>query len=488
MIENDELPDGWANASVASLIAADGLFSDGDWIESKDQDPNGSIRLLQLADIGDGVLIDKSKRFINEEMFGLLRCKEVLEGDVLIARMPDPLGRACLAPKLKQKSITVVDVAILRPGKLSVSPRWLMHSINSPQVRAHIEIESSGTTRKRIARGKLAEMELPIAPLTEQKRIADKLEVVLGRVDACRARLDRVHDHIKRFRQSVIAAATSGKLTEDWREENPAIQTASDLLLRIQDARKRLWRGAYKAPSEINEIFARRPPATWCVASMDSLMLLITSGSRDWSKYYNVDGYAVFVMAQNVRPLRFDSLPVIRVAPPVGDRDKARSEIKKDDLLVTIVGANTGDVCRVPADFPDYYVCQSVALLRPAVPETSRYIEYFLGSEEHGREQFNEFGYGQGRPHLSFDQLRSTAVFLPPLSEQKEIVRRVEALFTMADRIEARLNTARAQVERLTPATLKKAFCGGLVRQDPNDEPASMLLERLNSKSRKRLA
>ena len=93
-----ELPQGWATAVLSDLIARDGVFSDGDWVESKDQDPHGSIRLLQLADIGDGGFLDKSNRFINEQKFDQLRCTELLEGDVLIARMPDPLGRACLAP------------------------------------------------------------------------------------------------------------------------------------------------------------------------------------------------------------------------------------------------------------------------------------------------------------------------------------------------------------------------------------------------------
>jgi type I restriction enzyme S subunit len=127
-----ELPQGWATAFLADLIVHDGEFSDGDWVESKDQDPNGSIRLLQLADIGDGVFLDKSNRFINEQKFDQLRCTEVLEGDVLVARMPDPLGRACLAPRLLQRCITVVDVAIVRPGHQSVHPAWLMHFLNTP--------------------------------------------------------------------------------------------------------------------------------------------------------------------------------------------------------------------------------------------------------------------------------------------------------------------------------------------------------------------
>lgn len=124
------LPLGWAVATVEQLIATDGVFSDGDWIESKDQDPEGAIRLLQLADIGDGYFLNKSNRFINSDVFQALKCTEVFEGDVLVARMPDPLGRACLAPKLDQRCITVVDVAILRPGASSVNPAWLMHFIN----------------------------------------------------------------------------------------------------------------------------------------------------------------------------------------------------------------------------------------------------------------------------------------------------------------------------------------------------------------------
>lgn len=101
-----ELPKGWALSSLNDLISIDGLFSDGDWIESKDQDPDGENRLLQLADIGDGVFIDKSSRFVNNEKFRLLNCTELLEGDLLIARMPDPLGRACLMPRMTQRCLT----------------------------------------------------------------------------------------------------------------------------------------------------------------------------------------------------------------------------------------------------------------------------------------------------------------------------------------------------------------------------------------------
>ena len=171
----NELPEQWSMATLSSLVAYDGILSDGDWVESKDQDPNGSIRLLQLADIGDGVFLNKSQRFVNGHKFEELRCTEVYEGDVLVARMPHPLGRACLMPKLPQRCITVVDVAVIRPGSNSVLPQWLKHSLNSPDIRQQIELLSSGTTRRRISRKNLSQISLPIPPLNEQKRIADNL-------------------------------------------------------------------------------------------------------------------------------------------------------------------------------------------------------------------------------------------------------------------------------------------------------------------------
>ena len=92
-----------------------------------------------------------------------------------------------------------------------------------------------------------------------------------------------------------------------------------------------------------------------------------------------------------------------------------------------------------------------------------------------------EATYGQGKPGLNLDNIRDVVVGLPPLAEQKEIVRRVEALFTLADKIEARLAKTQAQVDKLTPSLLAKAFRGELVPQDPNDEPAEKLLERIRT-------
>jgi type I restriction enzyme S subunit len=101
----------------SQLINSNGVFSDGDWIESKDQDPNGGVRLVQLADIGTGVFIDKSSRFMTQQRAEELKCTFLKKGDILIARMPDPIGRACIFPGSEMPCVTVVDICIVRPDQ-----------------------------------------------------------------------------------------------------------------------------------------------------------------------------------------------------------------------------------------------------------------------------------------------------------------------------------------------------------------------------------
>lgn len=153
-----------------------GLMVDGDWIESKDQDPLGGIRLLQLADIGDGNFIDKSKRFINHETAKNLKCTFLKKNDILIARMPDPLGRACLFPfEEDNKYITVVDVCIMRVKK-GIDPNYVIYAINSPEFRKKLNSQITGTTRQRISGKNLKKLEIPLPPLETQKRIANILD------------------------------------------------------------------------------------------------------------------------------------------------------------------------------------------------------------------------------------------------------------------------------------------------------------------------
>lgn len=232
------VPEGWAIGRVGDLIGGGGLFTDGDWVETKDQDPSGGVRLVQLADIGDGYYRNKSQRFLTLAKAQELDCTFLKPGDVLIARMPEPLGRACLFPGDPKPAVTAVDVCIVRPGEGGAENSWILYWINSPEIRKRIEELSRGTTRQRISRQNFGTIDFPIPPVTEQKRVVAKIEELLKQVNASRDRLAKVPKILKRFRQSVLAAACSGRLTEDWRDKYPDVEPAQVLIKKIGEHRR----------------------------------------------------------------------------------------------------------------------------------------------------------------------------------------------------------------------------------------------------------
>lgn len=184
-------------------------FFDGDWVESKDQDPAGEVRLLQLADIGVGRFLDKSDRHVNQEAFERLACREVVPGDVLIARMPDPIARACVVPGGLGRTITVVDVAVVRADQDKLVPGYLTYVLNSEWFRSLIESLQDGSTRQRISRSRLGQQRIPLPPLDTQKRIADYLDRETGEIDAMLAKMDELTQTLEERRTEVIQTTLS---------------------------------------------------------------------------------------------------------------------------------------------------------------------------------------------------------------------------------------------------------------------------------------
>jgi type I restriction enzyme S subunit len=396
------------------------------------------------------------------------------DGDVIFAKITPCMenGKAAIARHLVNGvGFGSTEFHVLRP-RGSLIPEYLFYYVRQESFRRAADAEMTGSVgQKRVPAAFLKNADFHLPPLSEQKRIVAKIEELLPKVNAVRERLRRVKEIMRRFRQSVLSAACSGRLTEEWRERAKIHELADELLKKILSAKSGIQKGDMRlrganpkqqTSKEPNPEFEGDAPDTWAIASMDMLTSLVTSGSRAWKKFYSDDGPGTFIMGQNVKPFRLDFPRKIRVNPPEDDPDRRRSEVMAGDLLVTIAG-NTGDVCRVSEPIKEHYVCQSVALLRPMFQRISPFLELYLNSPLHGQSQFRGSVYGEGRPHLSFEHLKALCVLLPPLQEQDEIVQRVILLLSLADSIEKRVDVELSRTEKMTQAVLAKAFRGELV-------------------------
>ncbi|MBO5748607.1 MAG: restriction endonuclease subunit S [Muribaculaceae bacterium] len=165
-----------------SLSSLCNVFQDGDWIESKDQSETG-IRLIQTGNVGNGIFKDKGEkaRYISEETFNRLSCTEIFEGDILVSRLPDPVGRACVMPIGLGKCITAVDCTIIRLGD-KILPEYLLWFTRTPDYSMQIKKVLSGTTRLRVSRANLGNIQIPLPDIEQQSEFckiahqADKSE------------------------------------------------------------------------------------------------------------------------------------------------------------------------------------------------------------------------------------------------------------------------------------------------------------------------
>ena len=174
------------------------VFTDGDWIESKDQSDEG-IRLIQTGNIGEGTYLDKGTRakYISEDTFKKLKCTQVYSGDILVSRLPEPVGRACIIPEKEESMITAVDCTICRPDESIVSKEYLCYFMRSNAYYTRLLSGITGTTRKRISRKNLGNIELDIPSKKEQKKVVKQLDYLVKVVDLRKQELVALDNLIK---------------------------------------------------------------------------------------------------------------------------------------------------------------------------------------------------------------------------------------------------------------------------------------------------
>lgn len=306
--------------------------------------------------------------------------------------------------------------------------------------------QGSGSTMLHVTKKSMEERAAPIPPTPEQRRIATKLDTTLAAVDACRQRLDGVAVTLKRFRQAVLAAATSGELTREWREERSG--SLDDWAhRRVEDVVTAIEAG-------LNMQCDERPPE-------DHERGLVKISAVTWGIY---DEQESKTLAKSAVVLE-------------------KNRIQVGDFLIS--RANTielvGSCVLVYKTSRNLYLSDKV--LRLVMPHKWKLWLLWCLKSPAGRKQIEELSSGNqlSMRNLSQKSLLSIRIQLPPVDELEKIVDVTNDILTLADQLEARLTTARNIVERLTPALLAKAFRGELVPQDPGDEPASELLARIRA-------
>lgn len=206
------MSDGW---KIELLKDTSEVFTDGDWIETKDQSLEG-IRLVQTGNIGFGYFKNKQDkaRFISEETFKKLKCTELIEGDLLVSRLPDPVGKSCIIPDLDTKMITGVDCTIIRTKKYLL-PEYLKFYQMSNNYLSDVKQRVTGTTRSRISRKNLGLIEIPIPPLEEQKEIVEILDKAFESIDKAKANIEKNIENAKELFQSKLNQVFS-QTEEGW--------------------------------------------------------------------------------------------------------------------------------------------------------------------------------------------------------------------------------------------------------------------------------
>lgn len=206
----------WVRKKIAEIST---VFEDGDWIESKDQSSDG-IRLIQTGNVGNGIFKDRGEkaRYISEATFKRLRCTEIFEGDCLVSRLPDPVGRACILPDTGEKMITAVDCTIIRFDNKQIIPSWFLYYSLSNEYQNEIQKQVTGATRQRISRKNLGLVSVPVAPLPEQQRIVSILDECFAAIDKAKANAEQNLKNAKELFESYLQGVFEKK-GDGWEEK-----------------------------------------------------------------------------------------------------------------------------------------------------------------------------------------------------------------------------------------------------------------------------
>jgi type I restriction enzyme S subunit len=447
-------------------------------------------------------VITQSEDHISQEAIENSSTRLVPAGAVLLVTRSGilehtlPVALAGLPVTLNQ------DLKALVPHA-GIDSNYAAFALRSHAWRILQSCSKAGTTVASIDFDRLKEFELPLPPTNEQRRIVSKLESLQARSRRAKEALNAIPALLERFRQSVLAAAFQGDLTADWRAQHPDIEPASQLLERIRAERRHRWEEAelekmrakgkgpkddswkaqYNDPSTVE--CDTNAPAGWCYAALNELRAVEPNSMTDgpFGSNLKTSDY----VPSGVRVIRLGNLGVgeLDLTDEAFISSEKFNELRKHeifagDLVIAALAEPLARCCQIPASLGPAIVKADCIRFKPHSAISARLLMHYLNSPP-GRSSAESLGHGIGRLRINMENLRQLPVPILPTEEQQLLLSRIEALLRRIGTLESTYNSTQAQLESLDGAVLAKAFRGELVPQDPNDEPASVLLERIRA-------
>lgn len=465
----------WAKAGDVAVIVGGGTPSTTD---PRNFD-GGPIPWITPADLSgySRKTIARGARSITEWGLAHSGAQLVPEGSVLFSSRA-PIGYVAIAAR-QLSTNQGFKTFVLKPA---LSPDFVYYYLQRAKELA--KGLASGTTFLELSKGKAETLPIPVAPLNEQRRIVDAIETRFARLDAAVRALERARANLKRYRGSILGAACSGRLVPTEaalsRRTGTPFESARDLVARLREERKRAREelGSRKDLVDASSVALPRLPLPegWSWFPFVELAGRVTVGYvGPISEEHRDEGIAL-LRSQNVRPNRFDPTGISHVSSGFFNENR-KCAVSPGDICIVRSG-DVGTACVVP-NYLGEALCSDLVLIQKPVGIVPKFGAYVLNSI--ARERVYKGTVGIGLPHYNTKSVASLPIPVPPLEEQRRIVDEVERELSVVVQAEAQVEHGLARSANLRSSILKAAFEGRLVPQDPNDEPASALLERLKT-------
>lgn len=478
LFEDRKLPEGWTLTTVGNVCSR---ITDG--THKTPAYTTDGIRFLSTANLTpfkSGFDFGQYERFVsNADHEELVRRSKPQRGDILVSKC-GTIGRTKEVDVDYPFSI-FVGLALLKPFRNLFATRFLEVFLNSPRMQRQFDELSPGSTRRTLALGGLKSAQIPIPPLVEQERIVERVESLLARTSSIDSHLYRIPAILKRFRQAVLAAACSGLLTEDWRDDD-----------RAEGSRNRV---SHEGNLVYDDQDLRELPSGWRWVFLSSLgadpqktVQTGPFGAQLHRDEFTTAGVPVIAVG-NLTGMGFTTDGLYYISEQKA-KQLAKYDVQAGDVLFARSGATLGKVCVAPELVKNWRMTGHILRARfdpqLVLPE---FAVYSLHGDPAVKSQVFGNIRGATRPGFNTALLETIRLPLPPIPEQYEILFRAKALLKVADSIEERLTAVRKYSDRLTQSILSKAFRGELVpteaelarREGRDYEPASLLLERIRA-------